>query len=103
MKFYTLFLIGVIFYLSKGIKIRPGLQRNILNFGYGIYYKYEGMLTHSFDRFYIVTKFMLPSIKDIKFSRLNFVHTCAYMNEEYTPNTDSRKYLTELKNLLQQN
>ena len=85
------------FYLNKGIKIRPGLQRNILNFGYGINCKYEGMLTHSFDRFYVVTEFMLPSIKDIKFSRLNFDHTCAYMNKEYAPNTDSRKYLTELK------
>ena len=97
MKFYTLFLIGVIFYLSKGIKIRLGLQRNILHFGYGINYKYEGMLTDSFDRFYVVTKFMLPSIKDIKFSRLNFDHTCAYMNKEYTPNMDLRKYLTEVK------
>ena len=97
MKFYTLFLIGVIFYLSKGIKIRLGLQRNILNFGFGINYKHEGMLTHSFGRFYVVTKFMLPSIKDIKFSRLNFDHACAYMNKEYAPNMDSRKYLTELK------
>ena len=77
--------------------MRLGLQRNILNFGYGINYKYEGMLAHSFNRFYVVTKFMLPSIGDIKFSRLNFDHTCAYMNKEYAPNTDSRKYLTELK------
>ena len=97
MKFYTLFLIGVIFYLSKGIKIRLGLQRNILNFGYGINYKYEGMLAHLFDRFCVVTKFMLPSIRDIKFSRLNFDHSCAYVNKEYVPNMDSRKYLTELK------
>ena len=55
------------------------------------------MLEHSFDRFYIVTKFMLPSMGDIKFSKLNFDHTCAYMNKQYAPNTDSRKYLTELK------
>ena len=34
---------------------------------------------------------------DIKFSKLNFDHTCAYMNKEYAPNIDSRKYLTELK------
>ena len=97
MKFYTLFLIGIIFYLSKGIKIRLELQRNILNFGYGINYKYEGMLAHLFNRFYVVTKFMLPSLKDIKFSRLNFDYTCAYINKEYAPNMDSRKYLTELK------
>ena len=84
-------------FMSKGIKFNPELQKNILKFGYSINYKYEGMLAHSFDRFYIVTKFMLPSMSDIKFSKLNFDHTCAYMNKEYAPNTDSRKYLTELK------
>ena len=34
---------------------------------------------------------------DIKFSKLNFDHTCAYMNNEYAPNMDSRKCLAELK------
>ena len=86
--------------MSRGIEISPELQKNILKFGYGINYKYEGMLAHSFDRFYIVKKFMLPSMGDIKFSKLNFDHTCVYMNKEYAPNTDSRKYLTEVKNLL---
>ena len=55
------------------------------------------MLAHLFDKFYAVTKFMLPSIRDTKFSRLNFDDTCTYMNKEYAPNMDSRKYLTELK------
>ena len=40
---------------------------SILKFGYGINCKYEGMLVHSFDRFYVVTKFILPSIKDLEF------------------------------------
>ena len=40
---------------------------------------------------------MLLSMGDIKFSNLNFDHSCAYMNKEYAPNTDSSKYLTELK------
>ena len=83
--------------MSRGIKFSLELQKKILKFGYGINYKYEGMLAHSFDRFYIVTKFMLPPMRDIKFSKLNFDHTCTYMNKEYAPNTDSRKYLTELK------
>ena len=101
MRFYILFsLAGIIFHSSECIKIKLELQRNILNFDYGINYKYEGMLVHSFDRFYVVTKFMLPMIGDIKFSRLNFDDTCAYMNKEYAPNTDSRKYLTELRTLL---
>ena len=79
------------------IEIKPELQRNILNFRYGINYKYEGMLAHSFDRFYVVTKFMLPTIGDLKFSKLNYDYTCTYMKKEYAPNTDSRKYLTELR------
>ena len=92
MKIYTFFsLSSVIFQLGYCIKIRPELQRNILNFGFGINYKY------SFDRFYVVTKFMLPMIGDIKFSKLNYDHTCTYMKKEYAPNTDSRKYLTELR------
>ena len=35
----------------------PELKKNVLNFGYSTNFKYEGMLTHSFDRFYVVTKF----------------------------------------------
>ena len=83
--------------VSKCIRFNPELQKNILKFGYGINYKYEGMLVHSFDRFYIITKFMLPSMGDIKFSNLNFDHSCAYMNKKYAPKTDSSKYLAELK------
>ena len=40
------------------------LKRNVLIFGYGVNFKYEEMLSHSFDRFYVVTKFELPKIKD---------------------------------------
>ena len=86
--------------MSRGIKFNQELQKNILKFGYGINYKYEGMLAHSFDRFYIVTKFTLPSMGDIKFSKLNFDHTCTYMNKEYAPNMDSRKYYNRIKNVL---
>ena len=83
--------------VSKSIKFNLELQKNILKFGYGINYKYEGMLVHSFDSFYIVTKFMLPSMGNIKFSNLNFDHSCTYMNKEYAPNTESSKYLAELR------
>ena len=55
------------------------------------------MLVHSFDRFYVVAKFMLPMIGDIKFCKLNFDNTCANMKKDYASNTDSRKYLTELR------
>ena len=58
------------------------LKRNILKFGYGLNYKYEGMLAHSFDRFYVVTKCILPSITDLNFSKLNYDNTCAYLDEK---------------------
>ena len=98
MKLNTFILVKIIVVtMSRGIEISLELQKNILELGYGINYKYEGMLAHSFDRFYIVTKFMLPSMGDIKFSKLNFDHTCTYMNKEYVPSMHSRKYLIQLK------
>ena len=97
MKIYILFCIILIAYKSASIGIRPELQRNILNFGYGINYEYEGMLAYSFDRSYVVTKFMLPMIGDIKFSKLDFDYTSAYMDKEYPPNTYSRRYRLELR------
>ena len=97
MKIYILFCIILIVYKGASIEIRPDLHSNILNFGYGINYKYEGMLTHAFDRLYVVTKFMLPMIGDLKFSKLDFDFTCAYTDKEYPPNTDSRRYMLELR------
>ena len=34
------------------------------------------MVAHSFDRFYAVTKFILPTTEDLKFSTLNFDKDC---------------------------
>ena len=48
-------------------KTETELQSNILKFGHGINYKYVGMRSHSFDRFYVVTKFELPKVQDLKF------------------------------------
>ena len=91
------FLLLTILAVCDSIKFNPDLQRNILKCHYGINYKYEGMLAHLFDRFYIVMKFMLPSVKDVEFSTLNFDQSCTYMNKNYALNTDSSKYLSELK------
>ena len=50
MKLYA-FLLSVLLAIGDSIKFNPELQKNILKFGYGINYKYEGMLAHLFDRF----------------------------------------------------
>ena len=98
MKFYIYSIFNLIcyFYQSTSTKIKPELKRNILNFGYGINYKYEGMLAHSFDRFHVVTKFILPSIGDLNFSQLNYDSTCAYLDNKNVCNTDSKKNMLDL-------
>ena len=84
MKFYLYSVLNFIryFYQGTSTKIKPELKRNILNFGYSINHKYEGMLAHLFDRFYVVTKFILPSIGDLNFSKLNYNNTCAYLDNK---------------------
>ena len=66
---------------SSSVEIRPELQQNILKFGYGINNKYEGMLAHSFDRFYVVTKFILPTLNDLKLSPIKYDKDCTYMTQ----------------------
>ena len=61
------------------MEIKPELQRNILKFGYSINYKYEGMLAHSFDRFYVITKFVLPTMDDLKLSPIKYGKECNYL------------------------
>ena len=56
----------------------PELKRIILNFGYRMNFKYERMLSYSFDRFYVVTKFILPTINDLTFSLVYFDSECSY-------------------------
>ena len=55
------------------------------------------MLVHSSDRFYVVTKFILPSIGDLNFSNLNYDNTCAYQDNKYAQNTETGKYMLDLK------
>ena len=47
------------------------------------------MLAHSFDRFYVVTKFMLPSWGDLKFCDINYDDTCAYLDNRNTQDTET--------------
>ena len=97
MKSCLTFIIICQFYLSTSTKIKPELKKNILNFGYGVNYKYEGMLAHSFDRFYGVTNFILPLIGDLNFSNLNYDNMCAYLDSKYAQNMETRKYMLDLR------
>ena len=70
------------------VRIKTELKKNILKFGYCKNYKYEGMQEHSFDIFYVVTKFILPTANDLKISALN-------VNKDYKYFRDTSKSLTE--------
>ena len=55
------------------------------------------MIVHSFDRFYVVTKFILPTIGDLNFSKLNYNETCTYVDNKNAQNTETMKYILDLK------
>ena len=39
----------------------------------------KGMLTHSFERFYVVTKFEMPKIEDLKLTIFTFHFACRHL------------------------
>ena len=50
------------------ISIMPELKHNILRFGYGVNFRYEGMLSNSFNRFYVVMKIEIPKVSAFEFN-----------------------------------
>ena len=82
------------------VEIKLELQRNILKFGYGINYKYEGMLAHSFNRFYVIMKFVLPTLDDLKLSPIRYDKECDYLRNLNNEDNDQIKENIRLTFLL---
>ena len=76
----------------------PELKKNILKFGYSINYKYEGMLSHSFDRFYVVTKFQLPKVENLKLTMISYDSTCQYIDSANSIKSYPTQHLRDMKN-----
>ena len=74
----------------SAVDIKPELKSNDLNFQYGVNFKYKGMLYHSLDRFYVVTKFEIPKVEDLKLTRFAFDLVCDHLNN---PRSYIPKYL----------
>ena len=74
----------------SAVDIKPKLRSNVLNFRYGVIFKYEGTLCHSFDRFYVVTKFEIPKVEDPKLTTFAFDLMCDHLNN---PGSYIHKYL----------
>ena len=62
------------------VHVMPELKKNVLNFRYEVIFKYEGTLTHSFDRFYVVAKYKIPKIENLKFTTFSFDLMCNHLN-----------------------
>ena len=62
---------------ASAVSIMPELKQNVLRFGYGVNFRYEGMLAHSFDRFYVVTKVELPKVSDLNLTMFQFDYNCS--------------------------
>ena len=57
------------------------LPNNILKFAYSINHKYMQKVSHSFDRFYIVTKFELPKVENLRFDDIPYDAECAHLDD----------------------
>ena len=73
-----LFLITLVCGTST-VSIMPELKHNILRFGYGVNFRYEGMLAHSFDRFYVVTRMEIPKVSDLNLTLFQFDYNCSHV------------------------
>ena len=62
-----------------------------MKFSYGINYKYDGTLGHSFDRFYVVTKFILPLLDDLGLSPIKYNKKCNYLHNLDDKDSDQIK------------
>ena len=56
------------------------------------------MLAHSFDRFYVVTKFILPTLDDLKLSPIKYDKDCKYIQN--LDNQDNEQIKQCIKDLL---
>ena len=66
-------------YNTSAVSIMPELKCSLLRFGYGVNFRYGSMLSHSFDRFYVVTKIEIPRVLDLNLTLLQFDYNCSHV------------------------
>ena len=64
---------------TSTVSIMPELKQNVLRFGYRVNFRYEGMLAHSFDRFYVVTRIEIPKVSDLNLTVFQFDYNCSHV------------------------
>ena len=76
---FSLFLIILSIYSTSAVSIMPEMKCNVLRFGYGVNFRYEGMLSHSFDRCYVVTKIEIRRVSDLNLTLFQFDYNCSHV------------------------
>ena len=74
-----LFLIALVCGTST-VSIMPELKHNVLRFACGVNFRYEGMLAHSFNRFYVVTRIEIPKVLDLNLTLFQLIISTNYFN-----------------------
>ena len=68
----SLFLNILCLYSTSAVSIMSELKCNVLRFGYRVNFRYEGMLSHSLDRFYMLTKIEISKVLDLNLTMFQF-------------------------------
>ena len=62
------------------VRYDAGFNNNMLNFGYGVNFKFNGKIHNNLDRVWIVKRFNLPQELNHHFKGINFGLNCTYDN-----------------------
>ena len=72
-------LLSILVYGTYAVSIMPELKQNVLRSGYGVNFRYEDMLAHLFDRFYVVTRIEIPKVSDLNLTVSQFDYNCSHV------------------------
>ena len=72
-------LFSILVYGTSAVSIMPELKQNVLRFGNGVNFRYEGMLAHLFDRFYVVNRIEIPKVSDLNLTVFQFDYNCSHV------------------------
>ena len=84
--------------VGSQLLISSDLFLNKLNMSYGINYKYNGLLHHNIHRVWIITKVVVPKLKDVKFPDIHFDPDCKFV--DHLKNTmAASKHVNSIRNI----
>ena len=58
----------------------------------------NGTLPHSFDRFYVVTKFELPKVEDLELTTISYDSSCQYLDDAMNLKDYPTECIRDMKN-----